>query len=465
MTPLVYFDTLALYQEQAARDKCTNMRISATGATLAAQSSGKCVDLFRLRDSATARKKHKRRLKREREKLAKSGKRGGEDQDMLVRDTGPEYSKWMDSTTPAAGGEDDEDQDKGGLVDVSGMILSDLLESTGVIRSAAKTRGACFTPAAPMKAGGASGQRSSGAAETLLVSLVDNRLEFYGVPLPPKLVSVNDKDTSCNGLKVEKSIDHSGHRSDVRAVAISSDGQLIASASSEGVKFWSASRHACLRSCECGYGISLVFAPGGQYVVVGTKEGSLIVVDIVSGSITYTEEEAHKAEIWDLSVRPDGTGLMSCSGDGMVKFWDFEMIDQDGGSKVLELAQSRELAMNHDAMCCTYSKTKDNDKLMLAVGLLDNTIKVFYDDSLKFFLSLYGHRLPVTCVDISTDGTLLISGSADKTVKIWGLDFGDCHRSLMGHQDTVTSITFQPDTHYFFSGDKAGGLKYWDADR
>ena len=44
--------------------------------------------------------------------------------------------------------------------------------------------------------------------------------------------------------------------------------------------------------------------------------------------------------------------------------------------------------------------------------------QVFYDDSLKFFLSLYGHKLPVMSMDISSDSTLLLSGSADKNVKV-----------------------------------------------
>lgn len=56
-------------------------------------------------------------------------------------------------------------------------------------------------------------------------------------------------------------------------------------------------------------------------------------------------------------------------------------------------------------------------------------------DSLKFFLSLYGHNLPVLCMDISSDGDLLVTGSADKNVKIWGLVFGDCHKSLFAHAD------------------------------
>ena len=54
---------------------------------------------------------------------------------------------------------------------------------------------------------------------------------------------------------------------------------------------------------------------------------------------------------------------------------------------------------------------------LLAVALLDCTMKVFFADSLKFWLSLYGHKLPVLSMDISSDSTLLASGSADKNLK------------------------------------------------
>ena len=54
----------------------------------------------------------------------------------------------------------------------------------------------------------------------------------------------------------------------------------------------------------------------------------------------------------------------------------------------------------------------------IAASLLDNTIKVFYTDTLKFFLSLYGHKLPVMSIDISSDSTLLVSASADKNIKV-----------------------------------------------
>ncbi|KAG6469335.1 hypothetical protein ZIOFF_074049 [Zingiber officinale] len=61
-------------------------------------------------------------------------------------------------------------------------------------------------------------------------------------------------------------------------------------------------------------------------------------------------------------------------------------------------------------------------------------------DSLKLFISLYGHKLPVLCMDISSDGDILVSGSADKNLKIWGLDFGDCHKSIFAHADSLLQV-------------------------
>jgi U3 small nucleolar RNA-associated protein 12 len=95
---------------------------------------------------------------------------------------------------------------------------------------------------------------------------------------------------------------------------------------------------------------------------------------------------------------------------------------------------------------------------------LDATIKIFYHDTLKFFLSLYGHKLPVLSFDISSDNTLLASVSADKTIKLWGLDFGDCHKSMIGHEDSIMQCQFVWGTHYLFTVSKDRTVKYWDCD-
>jgi U3 small nucleolar RNA-associated protein 12 len=44
--------------------------------------------------------------------------------------------------------------------------------------------------------------------------------------------------------------------------------------------------------------------------------------------------------------------------------------------------------MTHDVLCVRFSPSKSAEKSLLAVGLLDATVKVFFTNSLKFFLSL-----------------------------------------------------------------------------
>jgi U3 small nucleolar RNA-associated protein 12 len=102
---------------------------------------------------------------------------------------------------------------------------------------------------------------------------------------------------------------------------------------------------------------------------------------------------------------------------------------------------------------------------VLACALLDSTISVVYADSKKFMFSLYAHKLPVTCIDISSDSTLLASVSQDKTVKLWGLDYGDCHKSIIAHEKSILACHFVKETHFFWTAGRDGVLKYWDGDR
>lgn len=75
-------------------------------------------------------------------------------------------------------------------------------------------------------------------------------------------------------------------------------------------------------------------------------------------------------------------------------------------SKRLTFVHTRTLKMTDEITAVVFSP----DQRLLAVSLLDTTVKVFFADSLKFFLSLFGHKLPVLSMDISQDSTLLATG-------------------------------------------------------
>jgi U3 small nucleolar RNA-associated protein 12 len=121
------------------------------------------------------------------------------------------------------------------------------------------------------------------------------------------------------------------------------------------------------------------------------------------------------------------------------------------------------LKLSEDVLAVRYTP----DQKLIAVALLDRTIKVFFTNSLKHHLTLYGHALPALSISISLDSKLLLSTSADRTCKIWGLDFGDCHRSIRAHPESIMVGMFElgkdeRDWHNFWTAGKDGGVKYWD---
>lgn len=370
---------------------------------LVCQGAGKVLDVWRVRSVKEVEKKRTKRLKRKDEKKKRS--------------------------------RDNEDEEK--EIDDSQKAI-DELELVATLRSKNKLVSFSVNPA----------MKSKKRLFQLVLATSNNILEIWDI-------QKNDFES----VKVA-SIDGQGHRSDVRSVALSSDDALCISTSNAGAKVWNPRKGLCIGSIDSGYGLCSLFAPGNKYGIVGTKEGTLEILDI--GSCSRVEcVEAHDGPVWSICLRPDGAGFISGSADKTIKFWDWCVDEEGEENSHLSITCSQTLTMSDDVLCVKFTP---NGSLLLA-ALLDSTVKIYFADSLKFFLSLYGHKLPVLSMDISSDSSLLVTGSADKNVKIWGLDYGDCHKSIFAHDDSIMSVVFVPGTHYFFTGGKDKLVKYWDADK
>jgi len=302
----------------------------------------------------------------------------------------------------------------------------------------------------------------------LVVGTANNQLELFDVKAAPQgRKSKKDETTEYNrSLAVELP----GHRTDIRALSISADDKMLATASNGSLKIWNIRTRSCLRTFDCGYALCCAFLPGDKVVVVGTKSGELELFDVASATLIESVA-AHDGAVWSLHVHPSGRSVVTGSADKTAKSWDFKIVQEPilGTTRTtprLKLAQTRALKVSDDILCLKYSP----DGKLLAVALLDNTVKVFFTDSLKLYLHLFGHKLPVLSMDISYDSKLIVTSAADKNVKIWGLDFGDCHRSLFAHQDSILQVAFVPHNgdgngHHFFSCGKDRAIKYWDGDK
>ncbi|RCH87615.1 hypothetical protein CU097_004334 [Rhizopus azygosporus] len=387
-----------------SRDRLVTIKFHPSGKFVGVQANEKSVEIYRVRDHEYIRKKIQRRKKRAREK--------GKDDSQVSEEITPE----------------------------------DEFASEYLIRTPAKVRSFDFSPATNVEKAG---------QLQIVVSLSNNALEAYTIPIAEK------KSEESNEPSKLYSLDVPGHRSDIRTLTLSSDDELLASASNNLLKVWNLKTRTCIRTMECGFALCSAFLPGNKHILVGTKTGELELYDIGSSAMIESVK-AHDGAVYSLQVRPDKRGFVTGSADKDVKFWDFDMVqDKNSSVKRLTFIHMRTLKMSDEVLCVRYSPNQN----LIAVSLLDSTVKVFYHDTLKFFLSLYGHKLPVLSMDISSDNTLIATCSADKNVKLWGLDFGDCHKSIFAHQESIMSVQFVWGTHYFFTVSKDKTVKYWDGDK
>ncbi|KAJ3111543.1 hypothetical protein HK098_008399, partial [Nowakowskiella sp. JEL0407] len=325
--------------ERNGRERVLTILMHSSGRYLGIQGADKLVELYMLRTAEEVKKKKARQRKRREEKLKNK------------------------SAADADKKKDEED-----AVDDSVITVNDEISKLHTIRCMGKIRSFDFSPA----------ELGKDNSFDVICGLSSNQLELHRV-----VPSAKEEAT-----KLVNTVDQHGHRSDIRTVSLSSDDKLLVSASNDAVKIWDVDSRQCIKTMESDYALCSVFVPGNNHVIIGTKTGLLELYDLASSSLLESYE-AHTGPVWSLHLRPDNTGFVTGSADKDVKFWDFS-ISESNGMKRLTIVHVRTLRMTDDILCVRFSP----DSRLLAVSLLDSTVKLFFVDTLKFYLSLYGHKLP-----------------------------------------------------------------------
>ena len=289
--------------------------------------------------------------------------------------------------------------------------------------------------------------------------------KIYYINNDTKKVEILDQDKDDLSVKKVYSIGQNigGHHTQVNLVKYSPSNQEFFSISNDEIKLWGGKNlNQSLKSQNIKNITCIDFESDINIIILGTKNGNLYLVNMVSLEVIKIFEKIHTAQISDiitLPLRQEKRIIITCSNDKTIKFWNLEYSD-DNSNININLDYENEMNVLEAVICAKVTP----DLKFFSYALYDNTIKIYYFDTMKFHLSLYGHKMPVTHYDISSDGNLVVSGGLDKSIKIWGLDYGDCHKTLPAHNDIVTCVKFVQDTHFFISCSKDCCIKYYDAD-
>jgi WD40 repeat protein len=293
-----------------------------------------------------------------------------------------------------------------------------------------------------------------------------------------------------------------GHTGAVWSVAISPDGKLLASGSSDRtVKVWEVASGT--RRWEfAGFASpvkSIAFSADGKHLAAASAgfEDNKIGLDRLPGEVKVWElasgKEVRKLPGHScLAVSPDGRLLASASGDYEAKLWDLsngretvprlahegnvtclafvgdgkQLVcgDSRGALKVWDAATGQEQAALHGLDPLRYSEggiralalSRDGNHLAAVARSYASQEAVLWDLSpVTEPRALSGHHGFVSWVTFSPDGKRLASAGGlyddDKKkwltgeIKIWDVATGRLERSLKGHPNRANRVAFSPD--------------------
>jgi WD40 repeat protein len=126
-----------------------------------------------------------------------------------------------------------------------------------------------------------------------------------------------------------------GHTSDVRSVAFSPDGRLLASGScgqpltqspwcAQGeIKLWDVASGREVRTLtgHTSSVLSVAFSPDGRLLASGSRDKTIKLWEVATGS-EVRSLKGHTSDVRSVAFRPDGRLLASGSDDETIKLWD-----------------------------------------------------------------------------------------------------------------------------------------------
>lgn len=159
----------------------------------------------------------------------------------------------------------------------------------------------------------------------------------------------------------------------------------------------------------------------------------------------------HRDNIFAIAFSPDGARLATCSYDKLVKLWD--------------VASGKEISSLKDHTDAVFSLAFSPDGKRLASGSADRTVKIWDVATGQRLYSLNDALDAVNSIAFHPAGKLLAGAGADRVIRIWelGETGGKQIKSLIAHEDAINQIAFSPDGKNLVSTGADQLLKLWDA--
>ncbi|MFN0111386.1 MAG: eIF2A-related protein [Blastocatellia bacterium] len=203
---------------------------------------------------------------------------------------------------------------------------------------------------------------------------------------------------------------------------------------------------------------SVAFSPNGKLLAAAggnpSQFGEVKIWDVVARKELLTIR-GHRDNIFSIDFSPDGKLLATCSYDKMVKLWDVAT-----GNEIKNLKDHTDAVF-----AVAFSPANSSGRQLLASASADRTVKI-WDVETGVRLYTFSDSLDsVNSIAFHPSGKFLAGAGADRIIRIWeiGSTEGRQVKSLIAHEDAINVIAFSPDGKTLASAAADKSLKLWDA--